>query len=145
VVGGSLLFGAPVEVAGAAAIALAVVISLITIRNLAGRARSRAHVDRRVGPSRSLEQLRRVDSALSAAFASEFGLENDLRPLLRAIAAVRLARRGVDLDRHMEESRAILGEELWELVRTGRRNSSPFAGGISRAQVQRLIARLEGI
>jgi hypothetical protein len=59
---------------------------------------------------------------------------------------MRLGRRGVDLDRHPEEARAILGEHLWELVRPGSfRGSNRVAGGISVAGLQSLIERLERI
>ena len=100
---------------------------------------------RKIADSPPLEQLRQVGRALTAAQASEYGVDRDLRPLFRPIAAMRLARRGVDLDRHPEEARAILGEQLWELVRAGRFGSNRVAGGISAAGLQSLIERLERI
>ena len=144
--GGGFLIGYPAQVAAATTIAFAAVVSLISIRELAARAELRRRPVRRVADSPPLEQLRQVDRALTAAQASEVGVDRDLRPLFRPIAAMRLARRGVDLDRHPEEARAILGEQLWELVRTDRaRGSNRVAGGISTVGLQSLIERLERI
>ena len=144
--GSGFLIGYPAQVAAAATIAFAVVVSLISIRDLAARAELRARPVRSVADSAPLEQLRQVGRALTAAQASEFGLDRDLRPLFRPIAAMRLARRGVDLDRHPKEARAILGEQLWDLVRADRaRGSNRVAGGISTVGLQSLIERLEGI
>jgi hypothetical protein len=145
-VAGGFLIGSPSEVAAGTTIASAAFLSLITIRDLAARARLGARPARRVADSPPLEQLRQVDEALTAAQASAFGVDRELRPLFRSIAAMRLARRGVDLDRHREEARAILGEELWELVRAERpRGSDRFAGGVSNAEQRSLIERLERI
>lgn len=145
-VGTGLLIGHPAEVGAACAIAFAAVVALVTVRDLVARARSRARPERRVAGSARLEQLRRVDDALASAQASEFGVDRELRPLLRPIAAMCLARRGVDLDRHRERARALLGEELWELVRVDRpRGSNRMEGGISVAGLQSMIERLERI
>jgi hypothetical protein len=145
-VGSGFLIGYPAQVAAATAIAAAAVVSLVTTRELAARARSREGPVRRPSDAAPLEQLRRVGEALAAAQASEFGVDRSLRPLVRPIAAMRLARRGVDLDRHPTEARAVLGEQLWELVRADRpRGSNLVAGGISAAELQRLLERLERI
>ena len=142
--GSGFLIGYPAQVAAATTIAFAAVVSLISIRDVAARAELRRRPVRRVADSPPLEQLRQVDRALTAAQASEVGVDRDLRPLFRPIAAMRLARRGVDLDRHPEEARAILGEQLWELVRADRaRGSNLFAGGISTVGLESLIERLE--
>jgi hypothetical protein len=144
-VGGGFLIGSPSEVAAGTAIAFAASLSLMTIRDLAAGAQLGAQPVR-VADSPPLEQLRQVEEALTAAQVSGFGVDRELRPLFRSIAAMRLARRGVDLERHREEARAILGEELWELVRAERpRGSDRFAGGISNAEQRSLIERLERI
>ena len=145
-VGSGFLIGYPAEVAAASTIAFAVVVALITTRDLAVRARLRTRPVRRVVEPAPLEQLRQVGEVLAAAQVSEFRVDRDLRPLLRPIAAMRLARRGVDLDRHREEARAVLGEPLWELVRADPTHGSNLvAGGISAAGLQSLIERLERI
>jgi hypothetical protein len=142
-VGGGFLFGAPAEVAGATAIAFAAAVSLITTRNLAAQAHSPARAHRRVATSPALEQLNWIDKSLAAALDSHTGVDRELRPLLRPIAVIRLARRGVDLDNRAVEARAILGEELWELVGAKGPRSSRYAGGISTAELRSLIERLE--
>jgi hypothetical protein len=145
-VGIGFLTGYAAEVGAATTIAFAAFVSLITTRDLAVRAELRARPVKRAPDSPPLEQLRQVDKALAAAQTSEFALDRDLRPLFRPIAATRLARRGVDLDRDREEARTILGDELWELVRAERgRGSNRVAGGISVAGLQSLIERLERI
>ena len=144
--GSGFLIGYPAQVAAATTIAFGVVVSLISTRDLAARAELRARSVQRVADSPPLEQLRRISRALTAAQASEIGVDRDLRPLFRPITAMRLARRGVDLDRHPEEARALLGEQLWELVRSDRaRGSNRVAGGISVAGLESLIERLERI
>jgi hypothetical protein len=145
-VASGFLIGYPAEVGAATMIAFAAVVSLITTRELSAKAELRRRPARRFADALPLEQLRQVDETLTAARASEVGVDRDLRPLFRAIAAARLARRGVDVDRHPEEARALLGEELWELVRAERpRGSNRFAGGVSTAGLQSMIARLERI
>ena len=132
--------------AAVVAIVVAACVSLITIRELAARAELGRRSARRRDDGRPPEQLRRIAETLTGARASEGGVSRHLRPLFRGIAATRLARRGVDIDRHPERARQILGEELWELVRAERlRESHRFAGGVSSAGLQRLIERLEEI
>lgn len=144
--GTGLLIGHPGQVAAATAIAFGAVVSLIVIRDLAARAEFRARPVRSVADPPPIEQLRHVGRALTSAQASEAGVDRDLRPLVRPIAAMRLARRGVDLDRHPEQARTLLGEQLWELVRPDRvRGSNRVAGGLSTAGLQSLIERLERI
>ena len=144
--GTGFLIGYPAQVAAATTIAFAAVVSLISTRDLAARAGLQRRRARRVADSPPLEQLRQIDRALTAAQASEVGVDRDLRPLFRPIAAMRLARRGVDLDRHPEEARAILGEQLWELVRADHAwGSNRVAGGISTVGLDSLIDRLERI
>jgi len=145
-VGGGFLTGYPAQVGAATTIAVAAFVSLITTLDLAAGADFPARSVQRIADPPPLEQLRRVGETIAAAQASEVRLMRDLRPLFRSIAAMRLAWRGVDLDRHQEKARAILGDELWDLVRAdGPRGSNRFAGGISAARLQGLIERLERI
>jgi hypothetical protein len=145
-IGSGFLIGYPAEVAAVTTIALAAYVSLITAGELAARAELRRRPAPRRADALPLRQLRQVDKTLAAARASEIGVDRHLRPLFRAIAATRLARRGVDLDHRPDEARAILGEELWELVRSDRpRASNLFAGGLSTAGLQSLIEGLERI
>ena len=140
------LIGHPAEVGAVTAIALAACVSLIATAELAARTELRRRLATRRADAPPLRQLRQVDKTLGAARASEVGVDRQLRPLFRAIAAMRLAHRGVDVDRHPEEAREILGEELWELVRADRPTASNlFAGGLSTTGLQSLIERLEQI
>ena len=139
------LIGYPAQVAAATTIAFAAVVALFSTRDLAARAELRTRPVR-VADSPPLEQLRQIAKALTAAQTSAYAVDRDLRPLVRPIAGMRLARRGIDLDRHPGEARAILGEQLWELVRADRaRGSNRVAGGISTAGLQSMIERLERI
>src|SRR5262249_22343086 len=94
--------GYPAEVGAAATVAFASLVSVIVIRDLAARAELHARPRRRAPLGEPLAQLSEVDKTLSAALSSGLG-DRDLRSLLRPIAATRLARRGVDLDRHEAE------------------------------------------
>ena len=144
--GVGFLTGYPAQVGAATAFAVAAFVSLTTTLDLAARAGLRARSARRIADPPPLEQLRRVGQTLAAAQESEVRLIRDLRPLFRSIASLRLARRGIDLDRHREKARAALGDELWDLVRAeGPRASSPFAGGISAAGLRGMIDRLERV
>jgi hypothetical protein len=59
---------------------------------------------------------------------------------------MRLARRGVDLDRHPSRAHALLGEPLWDLVQAGSaRGPSVASGGIAASDLDSLIERLERI
>jgi hypothetical protein len=145
-VAGGFLAGRPSEVGTASVFAFGAVISLLTVRDLAAGAVVRVHGERREDDSPPVEQLREVARALAAAQQSEFGVDRELRPLFRPIAAVRLARRGVDIDRHREEACLILGEELWGLVRVDRdRGANRVEGGISAVRLRAMIERLEAI
>lgn len=86
---------------------------------------------------------RRIDTAANSAFEVHFGL----RPMLRQLAATRLAgRHGIDLDDQPERSRALIGEQLWELVRPDRQPPDDrFAKGLTPSQVGQLIDQLEAI
>lgn len=145
-VAAGFLTGYPAQVGAATTIAVAAFVSLITTLDLAARAELRVRSVQRTADPAPPEQLRRVGETLAAAQVSEVRLFRELRPLFRSIAAMRLAGRGVDLDRHTEKARAILGDELWEVVRAeAPRGSNRLAGGISAAGLQGLIERLERI
>ncbi len=95
-----------------------------------------------VKPSRPPE-VERLERELTMATASSFDLHARLRPPLREIAAVRLARRGVRLDDDGEE---ILSEELWELVRPGRRPPTDrHAPGITPKALRETVEELEAL
>ena len=92
-------------------------------------------------------QLESVARALDLAEASAFDLHNTLRPIVREIAAARLSRYGVSLDRQPERARALLGAQTWDLVRPDRED--PFGrsgrGGCSRDELRAIVDSLEAI
>jgi hypothetical protein len=67
-----------------------------------------------------------------------------VRPLLREIAAPLLRRLGVHLDSEPQRARALLGEELWEVVRHDRpRPLERREPGLALPDLERLVQRLE--
>jgi hypothetical protein len=104
---------------------------------------ARARVDRRAGPP---EQLERLERAVFGGASNAGDLHLVLRPVLREIAVERLRRRGIELDRRTEAAHALLGDELWELVRADRpRPRDAFAAGLTLSGVEGLIERLERV
>lgn len=99
-------------------------------------------------PTESLEQLVSLERRLSGATATALYLDHRLRPLVREVAAARLARHhGIDLDRQPERARALLGEgHAWELVRPERESPEDrFARGWGTRELRSLIEDLERI
>jgi hypothetical protein len=89
-----------------------------------------------------LPELERVERELTMATATSFDLHTRFRPLVRDIAASRLAARG----RKLEESEDELGEELWALVRPDRPVPTDRHGaGISPESAERIVDRLEAL
>lgn len=125
--------------------ALAVTAALLRVT----RALPRAEPPPPVQPPRprGVGQLESVARALDLAEASSFDLHNVLRPIVREIAAARLARHGVSLDRQPERARARLGAETWELVRPDREPPTGRSGraGWSRAELRAMVDSLEAI
>jgi hypothetical protein len=112
-------------------------------------------------PPTRLPELVDMEALLLDAEWSWSGVDHGLRPLLRRIAAARLLdKHQLDLASQPDESRRILGEELWALVRPGpaavplsrqpaqeqtRRRSSDHRRGMPRATIRRAIEQLESL
>ncbi len=98
-------------------------------------------------PRRTLPgDLGAIAELVAGGRSSGADVHRRVRPLMREIAAARLARRGIGLDRDPEPARALLGDELWELVRVDR--APPVtrdAPGMTLAQLAALTDRLEAI
>jgi hypothetical protein len=131
----------PAEIAAIVVAAVAVAVCLAMIPRSERRRIARASPPQPSPPERlvRLEQL--IDaSRMSASHAHAY-----LRPLLADVVASRLAARGQVLGRMSEEdSRRLLGEELWELVRPDR----PFpedrrSAGVSAEQLTTMLDVLE--
>ncbi len=92
-------------------------------------------------PAQLATTARRVELGVARAADLHF----HLRPMLREIAAARLAsRHGVDLD--SPAARALLGDEAWEVVRPGRpAPEERFGPGIPVEELGRILDRLERI
>ena len=146
IVGAGLLVGRAALAATAWALAAAVALAFTAVRELAAAAVPAPGRERAAPETPDVEQLREVSQRLEAARASSYGVERELRPLLRTIAAARLARRGVDLDRQTEAARELLGAELWEIVRPGGGGGgNRVGGGIAPDRLHALIERLEAV
>ena len=70
-----------------------------------------------------------------------------LLPLLRSAAAARLAaRHGFELDRRPAAARALLGDEVWELLRPDRPAPVNRHGpGLRKEQIAAVIERVESL
>jgi hypothetical protein len=91
-------------------------------------------------PDDGLLVLSTLESRLSWGAADPHRFRERVRPELVALATDLLrTRRGVDLRRHPDQARHILGEPLWQLM-TGPLERSP-----GRAELSRAVAALEEI
>jgi hypothetical protein len=92
------------------------------------------------------DDLRRLEQALWFASAREADLHARLRPVLREVAELRLAGRGIALDGDQAAARAALGPQLYEVVRADRpAPTDPAAPGLPPAVLHALVERLEAI
>jgi len=84
--------------------------------------------------------LARVERTVTARVTAS-GVHVSLRPLLVEIAAARLSRRrGLT----PAEARALLGDDLWDLVRPNRPSpEDPRAPGLSLGELEEITRRLE--
>ena len=110
----------------------------------------RAPLSRSVPASRGtqrLPELDRTERAVLLSASNAFDVHYRLRPILREIAAQRLStRRGLSLDVDTAASRAVVGEETWELVRPDREPPQlRFGPGIAAPQLREVVAVLERI
>src|SRR5204862_2527145 len=100
-----------------------------------GRSRFRDDYEALAPP---LAELARTEREVALATGTAFDVHYRLRPLLREVAAHRLAtRRGIDLDAGGEQVRALLGWVGWEICRPSReRPDDHFAPAPRLAQVR---------
>lgn len=95
---------------------------------------------------KQLGQLESIQRKLDLAETSAFDLHHGLRPIVREIAAARLARHGVALDREPARARKLLGEHAWELARPDR--EEPWGRvdrGCSREELRAIVDALEAV
>jgi hypothetical protein len=121
-------------------LAIGAIAMLIVLPTVPKRRRRVSRARRRSGP----EDLERLEQLVVTGRASAGEVHVRLRPLLAEIAAARLARQRVLLDRDPDRARAFLGDELWELVRLDRpRPEDPRGPGISLERLAAMTDRLE--
>jgi hypothetical protein len=131
------------------AVAAIVLAAAVGATTAALPARSRSSFDaalrRREPERRRPEQLERIERTVTLGTTTAFDFHARLRPLLREVAAARLARaRGVELD--SPAGRAALGEDAWELLRPDREPPDDrFAPGLDPQRLRSLVATLEGL
>jgi hypothetical protein len=91
------------------------------------------------------EQLAEIGRSLELGVASAFDFHTRLRPLLREIAASRLAAaHGVDID--SDAGRRLLGDDAWRLLSRDREPPDDRrAPGPSFRDVERLVAAIEAV
>ena len=92
------------------------------------------------------EELEQVQRSVERSLAHAGDVHQQLRPVLREIAAHRLARRGVALEAQPDAAAELLGPEAWELVRPDRpRPENPFARGLRAERLAAILDRLEAL
>jgi hypothetical protein len=124
---------------------------LVRATRLAGETGQRSLYERALRrrerrPARPRE-LAKLEREVTLAAGTSFDVHFRLRPVLREVAAHRLAtRRGVALDTGSPEVRGLLGEELWQLVRPDREPPPDrFGPGLPLPALARALDRLETI
>lgn len=90
-------------------------------------------------------ELIRVERELVLGSTSAGQLHRRLLPILRDVAATRLAaNHDVELDRRPARARELLGDEAWELLRPDRPEPDDRDGpGLPLARIRSLVDRLE--
>jgi hypothetical protein len=93
------------------------------------------------------EELLRMDRELVLGSADADHAHRRLLPLLRSTAAARIAsRHGFELERKPEAARALLGEDVWELLRPDRPEPPDrHAAGVPHKSIVAVIERLESL
>ena len=124
--------------------AVALVVGAVALVALVPRTGGRV----RGGPARAGSArpagLQRLEWMVGSGRHTAGDVQVRVRPVLREIAAARLRRRGVRLDAEPERSRALLGDELWEIVRPNRpRPADHRLPGLELGTLERLVERLE--
>jgi hypothetical protein len=90
-------------------------------------------------------QLAAAARAIAAAERSPREFERQLRPYLRALAAARLARRGVAID-DRAPARELLGDDLWDLLaRDGEMHAVHRDGGLRVESLREALDRLAAL
>jgi hypothetical protein len=85
-------------------------------------------------------ELIRIEREIRLGMSSRWYLHKRLAPILRDAAAAR----GVDFERRPDAARALLGDELWELIRPGKQEPDHTARSpLGFAELRSAVDRLE--
>ena len=91
-------------------------------------------------------QLVRLERIVEWSGTSDLDAHTRLRPVLVEVAEVRLAGRGLRLDRDVGEARRLLGPKAWDLVRPDRpRPEDRDVPGIAPRDLEEILDRLEAL
>jgi hypothetical protein len=127
--------------------AIAVAATAGSLRRLLPEPWRRSPFEHRPEPPRrpeSIDELERIDRLVVLGSADAFDLHYRLRPLVRQLAAERLAAtHAIELDREPERARPHLGDELWELVRPDREPGPRRARGLPLPVLAKVVDQLE--
>lgn len=106
-----------------------------------------AALARRVAAPVRPPSLTKVEREVSMGVETAFDTHFRLRPLFRELTTgILLAHRGVDLDREPGRAQALVGDNLWSLVRPDASAPEERAGaGLSQAALERAVTDLERI
>lgn len=92
---------------------------------------------------RALEEL---EHAVDFSLGTAFDVHYRLRPHVRRVAAHRLAGRGVSLDGQPERARALIGLDVWDLVRRDRPEPEDRnARGMDLPSIRRVVDVLDAL
>ena len=93
----------------------------------------------------SLQYVRKISGFAKPSHANEAAFNRAVEEV--AAASARLAsRHGIELERRPEAARAMLGEDVWELLRPDRPEPADRHGpGVPREQVAAVIEALESL
>lgn len=128
------------------AIGAAACLAALAIRLPAGHSVFEPELRPRVKTDLWPAQLVRLDRIVEWSDSSALAAHTRLRPVLVEIAEARLARRGLRLDRDVEEARRLLGPTAWELVRPGRpAPRDRDAPGIAPRDLDEILDALEAV
>jgi hypothetical protein len=135
-------------------VVIATAIVLLVLRRHAGDSpwptrapRFEQALQRRKPASSQPEELLRMDRELVLGSADADHAHRRLLPLLRSTASARIAaRHGFELERRPEAARALLGEDVWELLRPDRPEPADrHADGVPRKEIVAAIERIEAL
>ena len=97
----------------------------------------------RRGPARPAS-LARMEREVALAAGTAFDVHYRLRPTVRPIARGLLLRKGIDLDRTPERSAALVGPDVWDLIRPDRTAPEDrSAPGLPVGAMERAVDALE--